>query len=612
MQKIYLFLRKLGPVEKGLIFFFIALFVTVPFLGLTEFNTKGEPREAVVSLSMLKYGDWTLPENNGGDIPYKPMMFHWAGAIVQIFTGGPSEFGARFPSAIALSLLVGGTVYFYARYSRKKATPALAGAILLTCFEMHRAGMAARVDMMLTCWMVLAFYLLYRWWVKEHDPFTRPLLLRVPWLAILCMSAAVLSKGPVGVILPLLAMGIFMTIKKVNFFEWTSYLIIFMLLSLILPALWYYAAWKQGGQPFLDLVMEENFGRMSGTMSYESHSNPWHYNFWITAAGFLPWTLLALFGGIAMLFKWLPEKKNKIRFRWTGTDLDLFSLISLATILIFYCLPASKRSVYLMPAYPFIAWFVARWFIWLGKKGFAGSIRLYGAILAILIILVEAVFLYINIIPEQDIVFTGKNADFLKAAVLSLREAGVGSWILVSLMFASGIAWFVWRGKLKRPTLMLGMECVMLACIFISMDGVFQPRILNVKSIKDEAKALRYLPGGMYEFIEFGETNTANKYHFFELDYYLNDRISNFRKEHPYHDGNLAIPATDTLKWLPEFRKEGYYFKLKTVISKPGRKEEISIYQFSRQPFDRPKEEAWKKRRYNYRHMPQRLFEIKR
>ena len=35
----------------------IAVLTIIPFLCLTEFNSKGEPREAVVALSMLKEGN---------------------------------------------------------------------------------------------------------------------------------------------------------------------------------------------------------------------------------------------------------------------------------------------------------------------------------------------------------------------------------------------------------------------------------------------------------------------------------------------------------------------------------------------------------------------------
>ena len=62
----------------------ISCVMLLPFLGLTDFNTKGEPREAVVALSMLNSGDWILPVNNGMDIPYKPPFFHYCIALVSI------------------------------------------------------------------------------------------------------------------------------------------------------------------------------------------------------------------------------------------------------------------------------------------------------------------------------------------------------------------------------------------------------------------------------------------------------------------------------------------------------------------------------------------------
>lgn len=64
--------------------------------------------------------------------------------------------------------------------------------------------------------------------------------------------------------------------------------------SCILPALWYIAAYQQGGDNFISLVMEENFGRFMGKMSYESHENPAYYNIITVVSGYAPYTLLVL------------------------------------------------------------------------------------------------------------------------------------------------------------------------------------------------------------------------------------------------------------------------------------------------------------------------------
>ena len=37
-------------------------------------------------------------------------------------------------------------------------------------------------------------------------------------------------------------------------------------------------------------MLEENIGRLTGQMSYESHEQPFYYNFITLIAGCLPWT----------------------------------------------------------------------------------------------------------------------------------------------------------------------------------------------------------------------------------------------------------------------------------------------------------------------------------
>ena len=39
----------------------LAIVMMIPLLGLSDFNPKGEPREAVVAYTMLEHGNWILP-----------------------------------------------------------------------------------------------------------------------------------------------------------------------------------------------------------------------------------------------------------------------------------------------------------------------------------------------------------------------------------------------------------------------------------------------------------------------------------------------------------------------------------------------------------------------
>ena len=228
---------------------------------------------------MIETGNWTLPVNIGGDIAYKPPLFHWCIAALSSIAGKVTEYTSRMPSALALIAMVLGGFLFYAK-RRGASVALLMGLITLSNFEVHRAGMNCRVDMMLTAFIVLALYQLYRWCEKGQKGF--------PWIATLFMGCATLTKGPVGILLPCMVTGVFLLIRGTSFFKAFFSMALVAITSFILPALWYIAAYQQGGDNFISLVMEENFGRFMGKMSYESHENPAYYNIITVVSGYAP------------------------------------------------------------------------------------------------------------------------------------------------------------------------------------------------------------------------------------------------------------------------------------------------------------------------------------
>ena len=367
--------------------FILCLITLLPFLGITEFNTKGEPREAVVAVSMLNQDNWILPVNNGADIPYKPPFFHWCIAALSLPQGYVSELTSRLPSALSLIAMVMCGFLFFAK-RKNKMTALVAALLTLTSIEVHRSAIVCRVDMMLTAFIVLALFLLYKWYERDCKG--------IPVLAILCMSGAMCTKGPIGVVLPLLVMGVFLLIRGKKFLPLFGKFFAFGILALILPLMWYISAYQQGGQHFLDLVMEENLGRFLGKMSYESHENPVWYNFMTVIVGWLPWTLLLLVSLFSL-------KYHKVRFSlrsaWdkvrNADPLNLFVWLSVIVIFVFYCIPKSKRSVYLLPIYPFMAYLIAEYLIYLMRYKIK-PLKIFAGFIAFIALLVSAVFIFVR------------------------------------------------------------------------------------------------------------------------------------------------------------------------------------------------------------------------
>ena len=503
---------------------FLSLFL---FLGQSNFHTRGEPREALVAMAMLEDGNWTLPITNGTDIAYKPPLFHWAIATISKVVGEVNEYTSRMPSSIALAAMILVGFIFYAKRRGKKLA-FLASLITLTNFEVHRAGVNCRVDMLLSALMVLALYALFRWTERNMKG--------IPWWGILCLSGAFLTKGPVGVVLPCAVVAVFAWIRNMGFLRICICYIGVVLAACVLPSLWYIAAWKVGGDQFLTLVIEENVLRFLGKMTYASHENPWPYNVMTVITGFVPYTILLIMSLFTLKYTRISSKPKEwwnklVTYIKQMDDTRLFSLLSIVIMFVFYCIPKSKRSVYLLPIYPFIAYFIAEYIIYLVKNK-PQSVRWYNATVCTLGIILTAVFIIARcgLVPHSF--FEGKraaeNLAYLNA--LETLPLSLGNLIVILTPLAIAILYlrrpnWIHSNIQKRLTL---CGPIMAFALFFALDGVYQPAVLNVKSNKPIAERVQALApeGNVYSYITL--MAEGNRLHPFTLNFYLDNRVVPF------------------------------------------------------------------------------------
>jgi len=325
--------------------------------GIAEqpFYTKGEPREALVVWEMLHGGGWVLPLRNGVEIPSKPPLYHWLAALAAHATGGVSELAARLPSAL-LAVLAVLLVYWFGVSIGRVRSGWIAAVALLTSFEWIRAARVARVDMTLTFFL---FASLLAFAVMNRSGVTR---LRLT-IFYACVALATLGKGPVGVALPALVIIVFAATRsdrpggaqdgglaaslgrRVRAVLSTVEPLrpVPGLVAVVLVAgSWYVAALFLGGESFfVKQILKENVLRFLDPARLDSGHlhGPLYFipNFF---AGALPWSLLA-----PAVAWWL----------WRMRPLDettRFLVVWFVTVIVFFSLSASKRSVYVLPAYP--------------------------------------------------------------------------------------------------------------------------------------------------------------------------------------------------------------------------------------------------------------------
>jgi 4-amino-4-deoxy-L-arabinose transferase-like glycosyltransferase len=320
----------------------------VPGIGLYDFSTRGEGREALMVKDIVERGEWFLPRGYGDRINTKPPAFHWTAAATSIVSGSISEFTIRFPSALFSALCLGLFLFLLRKDLGPNAQWIFIGTLLL-CVEWLRASITARVDMVhaasLSSALLTAFFAVktreYRFWI----------------FTTLLLTVAILGKGPVALLIAGPVVGFWILLKGESKISSLAALFFTCLVSFCMAALWYYGAYLKAPEEFWAFFHYENIARFMSTMEDSPHSHSVFYLFAVFLLGLLPWTPLVLF----LIYKHTPRSLVGLkRAVFRGDTLVTYSLIVIAAIFVFYSIPTGKRAVYLLAAYPFIALATAR------------------------------------------------------------------------------------------------------------------------------------------------------------------------------------------------------------------------------------------------------------
>jgi 4-amino-4-deoxy-L-arabinose transferase-like glycosyltransferase len=282
---------------------------------------------------------------NGEPYTQKPPLYYWLAAAAGAPFGRVTEVAARLPSALAGIALIGLTLVFGSRLLGG-ATATLGAALLLTTFEFADNARRAQLDVLLALFETLA---LAAFWHIDRGIGRR-------WLAQLVLHAslglAVLTKGPVGILVPVLVMACFLAwegrLRQLRrAFPWWGFLLSFG------PGLaWIASAIALAPAGFFgDAVVTNLFGRF---FAGSSHARPFYYYLYQFPAETLPWFLLAP-------VVWWAARSGV--FVANGSDEDRrvwrFLLAWIAATLVFFTLSTGKRGLYLVPLLPAVALLLA-------------------------------------------------------------------------------------------------------------------------------------------------------------------------------------------------------------------------------------------------------------
>ncbi|QDH78583.1 glycosyltransferase family 39 protein [Echinicola soli] len=327
-----------------------------------------EAKNATAAIEMLQKGEWVVPTFNGEyrfDKP--PLHYYFFVLSYQLF--GINEFAARFFPALFGFL----TVYFTYRFARRNLgyrAGVLTLLVLASSLHWYIQFHMAVPDPFLIFFMSMGLMAFYEW---SLSGFRSNMLMLVTYASF---GLAVLSKGPVGVVLPgiaLLVYGLAMQLlngKRLLRIFHPMGLAVFFLIAL--P--WYVlVATKTNGLWIEEFIFKHNLNRFSAPM--EGHGG----GFWLTwlfvFAGMLPFAFF-MFQGV-----W-----HTLKFR--TNRVTTFALICAATIIVFFMLSGTKLPNYTVPAYPFLAIIIGNYLGALTKgkkwKSLVAPGIVYGGVLVLL------------------------------------------------------------------------------------------------------------------------------------------------------------------------------------------------------------------------------------
>lgn len=446
----------------------IGLLLYVPVLGLHDLWYPDEPEIGVVCRAMYDSGDWVAPHRFGEIWVDYPPMLYWAGTISSHALGGVSEFSLRLPNAIAAVILVLLTCVAVSRWLGPRSG-LWAGLLLLTFQQFVAQAVEYRPDMLFALFIAAGFFSYAegctergRWWLRI--------------LAFGLFGLAMLSKGPLGLLLP----GLVLVLWHGSHREWRRLL---MLAPLAVVSLAVYLPWfvacarAMGADSIVYELYAQNFARFVG--GGRGHGQPpWYFleYFW---SDFFPWSFLAPWA----VAWWIKTG------RWRDREVEL-ALWWFGAFFAFLSIAVTKRQVYLLPAYPAMALLLAPW---IDRVSLGGENSPRPWPVRALAVFLTALFATLGVASLVAAIGFESLIATVNLDAYGLQTAGNLRWPLavlgVVLMVAASWVFAAWKRR-RSTALPLRIAVVMLA-VYAALYALVLPSLNPIKSYKQQSEWIR-------------------------------------------------------------------------------------------------------------------------
>lgn len=318
----------------------LLLVALLPILIFRDFTPDNELRYLSIIDEALRNGQFFAFTNHG--IPYadKPPFYFWMVMLGKWLLGYHSMWFLSMFSIIP-AFVIAAMMNRWVRSEVSEENRNTATLLLMTCGMFLGVAIVVRMDMLMCMFITLSLYTFYRMLKGEGNVRLNTYLFPV------YVFMAIFSKGPVGILVPLLSTFVFLLwTRRIRTFGrywgWKTW-------SILLAGcvLWFGGVYLDGGTSYLNnLLFNQTVNRAVNSFH---HVEPFYYYFISVWYSMAPWSLLLI--GVIII---------GIRKRLIRTDMEKLFLTVIVVTFVMLSMISSKLAVYLVPAFPFMVYLAIR------------------------------------------------------------------------------------------------------------------------------------------------------------------------------------------------------------------------------------------------------------
>ncbi len=425
------------PMMTVFTFTLICLF---PVMLLRDFTPSNELRYLSIADEAIADGHIFAFYNHGLAYADKPPLYFWLVMLCRLLFGHHCCLALSMFSLLPAFGIVGIMDKWVMKGKPMMDRMALAG-MTLTCVMFLGTMIVLRMDMLMCLFIVLALRTFYRMYsgegVRKSDPVMFPV-----WIFL-----ALFTKGPVGLLMPPLAVAAFLAVQR----DWKGFgkYLGLKTWGIIagLAAVWIGCVWFEGGPEYINnLLVKQTVGRAVNAFT---HAKPfWFYLvtiIWCLA----PYCLLLAGSFVASL---LPVRKtgdgsgNSTPERSDTEVLFLCTIIATVAMLSSF---SSKLPIYLVPVFPFCVYLFPITLDRIGERNWMRwTVGTFSIMFSVIGLSALLILFRVASIPAVD--------DLLTEYPFASEAPMINGIILLTLANILGIWFLVKRKVWNIPALLLG------------------------------------------------------------------------------------------------------------------------------------------------------------